>query len=76
MSTAQILDELTKLTVSDRSELFARLSELHEADLLEGGAPSAAERQALDEAFAEFERDSSVGEPWRNVFRQIRAARR
>lgn len=76
MSTVQILEELPKLTVSDRSELFARLAELHEADLLNGGAPSPAERQALDEAFAEFERDSSSGEPWRDVFREIRAVRR
>lgn len=76
MSTAQILEELPKLTVSDRSQLFARLAELHEADLLDGGAPTPAERQALDEVFAEFERDPSVGEPWRDVFRQIRADRR
>ena len=39
-----------KLTASDRSQLFARLAEIHETDLLEGGAPSPAERQALDEA--------------------------
>ena len=76
MSTAQIVEELRKLTVSDRSELFARLAELHEADLLDGGSPTPAERQALDEAFAEFERDASPGEPWRDVFRQIRAVRR
>jgi hypothetical protein len=76
MSTAQILEELPKLTAGDRSRLFARLAEMQEADLLEGGAPTPAERQALDEAFAELERDPSVGEPWRDVFRQIRQARR
>ena len=76
MSKAQILEELPRLTVSDRSQLFARLAELHEADLLDGGAPAPAERQALDEALAEFERDPSPGEPWRNVFRQIRESRR
>ena len=75
MSKAQILEELPKLTVSDRSHLFARLAELHEADLLDG-SPSLAERQALDEAFAEFERDPSPGEPWRKVFSEIRAARK
>ena len=76
MSKAQILEELPRLTVSDRSQLFARLAELHEADLLEGGAPTPAERQALDEAFAEFEKDREAGEPWRDVFRQIRKSRR
>jgi hypothetical protein len=75
MSKAQILEELPKLSVSDRSQLFARLAELHEADLLDG-SPTPAERQALDEALAEFERDPSPGEPWREVFRQIRASRR
>lgn len=76
MSKAQILEELPKLSVSDRSQLFARLAELHEADLLAGGSPTQAERQALDEALADFERDPSPGEPWRNVFREIRASRR
>jgi hypothetical protein len=76
MSKAQILEELPKLTVSDRSQLFARLAELHEADLLDGGSPTPAERQALDEAFTEFERDPSPGEPPRKVFSKIRASRR
>jgi hypothetical protein len=76
MSKAQILEELPKLSVSDRSQLFARLAELHEADLLAGGSPTPAERQALDEALADFERDPSPGEPWRNVIREIRASRR
>jgi hypothetical protein len=57
VSTAEILEELPRLSASDRSQLFARLAEIHETDLLEGGAPSPAEKQALDEALAEFERD-------------------
>jgi hypothetical protein len=76
MSKTQILEELPRLTVSDRSQLFARLAELHEADLLDGGAPTSAERQALDEALAEFEKDRNPGEPWRDVFREIRKSRR
>jgi len=76
MSKAQILEELPKLTAKDRSQLFACLAEIHETDLIEGYAPSPAERQALDEAFAEFERDPSPGEPWRDVFLQLRQARR
>jgi hypothetical protein len=76
MSKAQILEELPKLTVSDRSQLFTRLAELHETDLVDGSSPTSAERQALDEAFAEFERDPNPGEPWREVFRQIRESRR
>ena len=55
-------------------QYFAWPTKLHEVDLLDG-SPSPAERQALDEAFAEFERDPSPGEPWRKVFSEIRAAR-
>jgi hypothetical protein len=76
MSKTQILEELPRLTVRDRSQLFARLAELHEADLLHGSAPTPAERQALDEAFAEFEKARNPGEPWREVFREIRKSRR
>jgi hypothetical protein len=76
MSKTQILEELPRLAVRDRSQLFARLAELHEADLLNGGAPTPAERRALDEALAEFENDRNPGEPWRDVFREIRKSRR
>lgn len=75
MSTAQILEEQPKLTASGRSRLFACLAEIHERDLLDGGAPPPVERQALDEALTEFERNPSPGEPWRDVFRDIRASR-
>ena len=75
MSKAQILEELPRLTASDRSQLFARLAEIHETDLLEGGGPSPAERQALDEALTEFEHDPSPGESWREVFQQLRESR-
>jgi len=72
MSKAEIIEELPKLTVTDRAQLFAELAELHEADLLAGDSPTPDERQMLDEALAEFERDPGPGEPWRGVFQQIR----
>jgi hypothetical protein len=75
MSKAQIFEELPRLSASDRSQLFARLAELQETDLLDGSSPLPAERQALDEALAEFARDPNPGEPWRNVIRQIRERR-
>jgi len=76
MSKAQILEELPKLTPRDRSQVFAKLAEIHETDLLLAEAPSPSERLALDEAFAEFERDPSPGEPWRDVFLQLRQTSR
>ncbi len=75
MSTAQILEELPRLTAKDRSQLFAYLAEIHETDLLEGDAPSPFERQALDEALAEFASHPSPGRPWRDVIRQVRQSR-
>lgn len=75
MSTAQILEELPRLTPSERSRVYAYLAEMHETDLLETSTPSLAERQALDAALSDFERDSTPGEPWREVFREIRSTR-
>ena len=72
MSKAEILNDLPKLSPSDRSQIFARLAELHEADLVRGAEPSPAERQALDAAMEEFERDRNPGEPWRGVLQQVR----
>lgn len=75
MSKAEILEELPKLSPSERSQLFARLAELHEVDLISGGEPTVAEKQALDEALDEFVQDRNPGEPWRDVFRELRKAR-
>jgi len=75
MSKAEILAELPKLTPGERSQLFARLAELHEADLISGDGLSPVERQALDAALAEFDRDRSPGEPWREVLHQVRRSR-
>lgn len=76
MSKAEILAELPKLSARDRSQLFARLAELHEADLVSGDEPAPEERQVLDAALAEFERDRKPGEPWRDVLQQVRKSRK
>lgn len=75
MGKAEILNDLPRLSPSDRSQVFARLAELHEADLVSGDEPSPGERQALDAALAEFERDRDPGQPWRDVLQQVRKAR-
>lgn len=75
MSKAEILEELPKLSPSERSQLFARLAELHEADLVEGGAPTDAERRLLDEALEGFRSDRDPGKPWREVLDGIRMRR-
>jgi hypothetical protein len=75
MSKVEILEELPKLTPRERSQLFARLAELHEADLISGDEPTATERQALDAAMEEFKRDGDLGKPWRDVLHELRKSR-
>ena len=71
MNAAEILNDLSKLSPGDRSQVFARLAELHEADLIGGEDTSPAEREALDAALGDFERDGDPGRPWREVLQQI-----
>jgi hypothetical protein len=72
MSSSEILAELPKLKVEERQQLFERLCELQDQDLIEGVGPTDAERQILDEALAEYERDGDHGTPWREAIRGIR----
>jgi hypothetical protein len=73
MSSSEILAELPKLKAEERRQLFTRLCELQDQDLLKGVGPTDAERQTLDEALAEYERDGDDGTPWREAIQQIRS---
>ncbi len=73
MSKVEILAELPKLKAEERTQVFQRLCELQEQDLLNGVGPTAEEKKLLDEALAEFQRDGNRGTPWREVMREIRA---
>lgn len=75
MSTAEILAELPRLKAEDRAKVLHRLCELQEQDLLNGDAPTAAEKKLLDEELAKFEEDGHRGTPWREAMQRIRAAR-
>lgn len=75
MSKAEILAELPKLRAEERTQVFERLCELQERDLLGGLGPTAEEAKLLDEALAEFERDGEHGEPWREVLHRLQASR-
>jgi hypothetical protein len=73
MSKAEILAELPKLQADERQQVFERLCELQENDLLHGSGPTLEERQILDHALAEFERDRDPGMPWRESLLNIRS---
>jgi hypothetical protein len=75
MSKAEILAELPKLKAEERTQVFERLCELQERDLLDGLGPTAEEKRLLDQALAEFERDGQPGEPWRDVLQRLQTSR-
>lgn len=72
MNKAQIIAELPKLKAAEREQVFRRLCELQDEDLLRGAGPSEEERKMLDQALAEYEADRNPGLPWRKAMRQIR----
>ena len=65
-----------RISISMRAQIFQRLCELQEADLLNGAGPTAEERRMLDEALAEFRRDGDTGTPWRDVVARLSGAER
>lgn len=73
MSTADILAQLPTLSANDRRQVYERLCELQEQDLLRGTAPSEQEKALLDDALAEYEKDGDRGKHWREVLRELRA---
>ena len=48
MSKAEILLELPKLELADRREIFERICDMEESDLLNGSLPTAEEKALLD----------------------------
>jgi hypothetical protein len=73
MSKAEILAELPRLRPEDRDQLFEKLCQLQESDLLHGRSPDPAEKKILDDALAEFQRDGNPGTPWRSVLQRLRS---
>jgi hypothetical protein len=74
MSNAEILAELPKLKAEERAQVFERLCQLQEQDLLQGIGPTDEEKKLLDDALREFEQDRDPGTPWREVLRQVRSS--
>ena len=74
MSKSEILAELPNLKPEERNQVFERLCELQERDLLTGVGPTIEEKKLLDECLARFERDGDPGTPWRDVLSRVRSA--
>jgi len=75
MSKIEILAELPKLKAEERRQIYQRLCELQEQDLLNGVGPSEEEKKLLDAALAEYEKDEDRGRPWRQVLGDLRVRR-
>jgi putative addiction module component (TIGR02574 family) len=72
MSKSDILQELPKLALEERREIFERICELEESDLLKGGEPSAEEKALLDRELEDYRRTPGAGSPWHEVEARIR----
>jgi len=71
MSKMEILAELPKLDTAARREIFDRLCEIEERDLLNGGA-TPEEKALLDRELEEYRRNPDAGSSWEEVEQRIR----
>ena len=74
MSTAEILQELPKLSPEERKEIRLKLAELDDNNWLDDDDPLTASEKALLEArLAAYEKDPDAGGSWEEVEARIRA---
>lgn len=73
MSKAEILAELPKLRTEELAEIQWKLDELAGECWLDGGELTSADKAALDEALAEYQKDPDAGSTWPEVEARIRA---
>ena len=72
MSKAEILNELPRLGLGKRREIFERIGELEEQDLLKDGEPMAEEKALLDRELEEFQQNPQAGSTWAEVEARLR----
>jgi putative addiction module component (TIGR02574 family) len=72
MSKMEILAELPKLELADRREIFDRICEMEERDLLLGSQPTAEEKALLDRELEEYQRNPEAGSTWNEVEARLR----
>lgn len=75
MSKMEILAELPRLQAEERREIFERIGELEEYDLLHGGKPTADEKALFDRELEEFQKNPEAGSSWNEVETRIRKSR-
>jgi hypothetical protein len=75
MSNADILAELPKLKADEREQIYRRLCELQEQDLLAGAGASEEEKALLDATLAAYAQDRDRGRAWREVLGGLRVGK-
>lgn len=75
MSKTEILAELPKLRLEDGREIFDRVCEMEERDLLTGGATDE-EKALLDRELEEYRRNPEAGSTWNEVEARLRQSSR
>src|ERR1041384_6078816 len=74
MSKTEILEELPKLTKTERQEIRLRLAELDSDDWLDDEDPLTVQEKALlDARVAAYAKDPDAGSTWEEVEGRIRA---
>jgi putative addiction module component (TIGR02574 family) len=72
MSKAEILLELPKLELADRREIFERICDMEESDLLNGSLPTAEEKALLDRELEAYRQNPEAGSTWAEVKARLR----
>lgn len=69
----EILEELPKLAARERREIFERICEMEENDLL--NEPSAEEKALLDRELESYRKSPEAGSTWAEVEARLRKSR-
>lgn len=69
----EILEELPKLQARDRREIFERICEMEETDLLNG--LTIEEKALLDRELEDFQKNPEAGSSWPEVESRLRKSR-
>ena len=72
MSKAEIISELPKLGLAERREIFERICELEDQDLLNGDQPAPEEKALLDRELEEYRKNPEAGSTWPEVEARLR----
>ncbi len=74
MSKAEILHELPNLRREERREIFERICDIEENDILQGAEPTTEEKALLDRELEEFQLNPNAGSSWPEVQARLRTS--